>query len=173
MSVQENNIKKVENTKDLFIEIINKPEEFKYDEAIRDALKSQDRIAKFKCEEREIVACSLNTLKTASERLLDRGFVEFNELRNNAKHALEEAMRGNKANKTTLVGMRHMIDELDQQLDITQRSNFLLITIISQMRSQLKKMSESDDSIEVRQELYRTFNKKIEAELNYTLNGEF
>ena len=101
-----------------------------------------------------------------------RGFLSLDELRINAKLAIEGVQLGAKANKRTQTGLKHTIAELEAQLDVVHRSNFLLTTLIKELRSKLKGLSEHDGSVEERKELYLTHNKFIEAELSYTLNGE-
>ncbi|HCG6603361.1 TPA: hypothetical protein NJ227_000670 [Vibrio parahaemolyticus] len=171
MQALEKNQQKILETRALLREIIQNPENFASSEQLRKALKSQMGLAKFEDEDRGIVACSLNTVKSTSEALFDRGFIELDELRNNAKDAIEKSILGEKTNKATRTGLKYKVKQLEQQLEVTQQSNFLLTSIISEMRAQLKRMSESEDSLEVRKELYEYYNKKIEAQLNYTLNG--
>ncbi|MBF4405355.1 hypothetical protein EAY15_19490, partial [Vibrio anguillarum] len=72
----------------------------------------------------------------------------------------------------TVVGLQHKVAELESELDAAQRSNFLLTVMVSELRSRLKQLANHEGTVEERQELYRTYNKKVEAELNYTLNGE-
>lgn len=172
MQALEKNQQKVLETKELLREIIQEPENFRGSDTLKIALKSQQGLAKFEDEERGIVSCSLNTLKSSSEALLERGFVELDELRNNARGAIDKVIFSEKPNKSTRAGLKLKVTELERQLAITQQSNFLLTTIIMGMRSHLKQMAESDMSIEERKELYNYQNKKIEAQLNYTLDGE-
>ncbi|MEZ8288605.1 hypothetical protein [Vibrio sp. 10N.237.312.B06] len=175
MRVLEKNQTKVLETEKLLKEILATPAEFKNDEELQKALKSQSAIAKYQNQERNITSCSLNTIKSISEALLDRGFLSLDELRINAKLAIEAAHHAEKAskgNKQTAVGLKHKVAELESKLDAAQRSNFLLTVIVSELRSKLKQLAVHEGTVEERKELYRVHNKKIEAELNYTLNGE-
>ncbi len=175
MKVLEKNQTKVLETEKLLREIITSPAEFKDDEVLVKALKSQSGIAKYQNEERNIEPCSLNTLKSNAEALLERGFVSLDELRINSKLAIEAAhhdKKASKGNKRTVVGLKHKVAELESELDAAQRSNFLLTVMVSELRSQLKQLAVHKGTVEERQELYRVHNEKIEAELNYTLNGE-
>ncbi|HBH7899870.1 hypothetical protein P3486_13420 [Vibrio parahaemolyticus] len=175
MKVLEKNQTKVLETEKLLREIITSPAEFKDDEELLKVLKSQSGIAKYQDQKRTIEPCSLNTLKSNAEALLERGFVSLDELRINAKLAIEAARLEEKAsqgNKTTVVGLQHKVAELESELDAAQRSNFLLTVMVSELRSRLKQLANHEGTVEERQELYRTYNKKVEAELNYTLNGE-
>ena len=172
MKTLEVNQKKVIETKSLLLEIIKEPSKFRNIKALTPVLKSQSGLAKFSDSERDIVSCSLNTLKSASESLLDRGFIELDELRINAKNAIEAVVVGNKATKSTQTGLRHKVDELESKLSTVQKSNFLLTTIISELRSELKKMAHSNDSSEHRKTTYQEVNRKIEAKLSYVHHGE-
>lgn len=91
MKVLEKNQTKVLETEKLLKEIITTPAEFKDDEVLMKALKSQSGIAKYQDQERNITSCSLNTVKSISEALLERGFLSLDELRINAKLAIEAA----------------------------------------------------------------------------------
>lgn len=172
MQAKEVNQVKVLNTVAFLKKVITEPEGFKADDMLIKALKSQGGIAKYENEGQEITSCSLNTLKTTSEMLLERGFLELDELRLNAKSAIEGSVEGNKANKKTKTGLTHKVNELTDELEVTKRSNILLTTIISELRSRLKQLAENDGSVDDRKELYRRFNKEIQAKLDYTLHGE-
>lgn len=175
MKVLEKNQIKVLETEKLLREIITSPVEFKDDKELLKALKSQAAIAKYQNQERNITSCSLNTVKSISEALLERGFSSLDELRINAKLAIEAAHhveKTSKGNKQTAVGLKQKIAELESELDAVQRSNFLMLVMITELRSKLKQLAEHDGTAKERQELYQYHNKKVEVELNYTLNGE-
>ncbi|MBF4359632.1 hypothetical protein EAY21_22725, partial [Vibrio anguillarum] len=72
MKVLEKNQTKVLETEKLLREIITSPAEFKDDEELMKALKSQPGLAKYQNQERNITSCSLNTVKSISEALLER-----------------------------------------------------------------------------------------------------
>lgn len=173
MKVLEKNQTKVLETEKLLREIVKSPIDFVEDEELLKALKSQSALAKYQNPERNIVSCSLNTVKSVSEALLDRGFLSLDDLRTNAKLAIEAeqlGVRAAKGNKQTAVGLKNKVAELESQLDIAQRSNFLMTVMISELRSKLKQLAENKGTIEERKELYTYHNRKIEAELNYTLS---
>jgi hypothetical protein len=172
MSELEHNHKKIIETKSLLLEIIKNPENFKATEPLILALKSQMALAKFTDGERGIVACSLNTVKSAAERILDRGFTELNELRINAHDAIMAAIEGEKANRTTRTGLKLTVSDLETKLNITKKSNFLLTMIVSELRAELKKIAFSNNSKKQNEEQYREINRRVEAKLSYTLNGE-
>ncbi|MEZ9997170.1 hypothetical protein AB4428_02520 [Vibrio lentus] len=175
MKVLEKNQKKILETEKLLREIITTPAEFKNDEELLKALKSQSGIAKYQNEERNITSCSLNTVKSISEALLERGFLSLDELRIKAKLAIEAVHldeKASKGNKQTVVGLKHKVAELESELDAAQRSNSLLTVVVSELRSRLKQLANHEGTVEERQELYREHNRKIEALMNFTLNGE-
>ena len=175
MKVLEKNQTKILETEKLLKEIITAPTEFKNDEELLKALKSQSGIAKYQNQERNITSCSLNTVKSISGALLERGFLSLDELRINAKLAVEAVHHNEKAskgNKQTVVGLKHKVSELESELDAAQRSNSLLTVVVSELRSRLKQLANHEGTVEERQELYREYNRKIEAQMNFTLNGE-
>ena len=172
MNTLEINQKKVLETKALLTEVIREPMPFKGDTTLKSALKSQGALAMYLNEERDIASCSLNTLKSASESLLNRGFVELDELRINAKNALESATLGKKATTKTRTGLKHKVDELQDKLRTMKKSNFLQSCFIEELRVELKKMAYSNQSSEQAKEMYQEFNKRLEAKLSFTLNGK-
>lgn len=174
MKVLEKNQTKILETEKLLKEIITAPTEFKNDEELLKALKSQSGIAKYQNQERNITSCSLNTVKSISEALLERGFLSLDELRINAKLAVEAVHHNEKAskgNKQTVVGLKHKVSELESELDAAQRSNSLLTAIIIELRSKLKQIANKE-TLEERQEIYRRHNRTIEAQMNYIDKGE-
>ena len=172
MNKQYSNQNKVQETKLLLTSVINDPVPFKEDDALKLALRSQGGLAKYNNEERSILACSLNTLKSASELRLNRGFVELDELRINAKDALENASLGKNTTTQTRTGLKHKADELQAQLNIMKKSNFLLSTVVEELRGKLKQMAYSNQNPEQAQAMYHEYNKRLEAKLSYTLDGE-
>jgi len=172
MNILEINQKKVLETKELLTEVIKEPLPFEGDAILTSALKSQGGLAKYINEDRNITSCSLNTLKSASESLLMRGFVELDELRINARNALESAALGEKATTKTRTGLKHKVEELQIQLSTMKKSNFLQSLIIEDFRYKLKELAYSNPSPEQVQTMYHELNKRIEAKLSYTLNGE-
>jgi hypothetical protein len=169
MNTSDINQQKVIETKALLKEVISEPVSFKDDISLKSGLKSQGGLAKYSNSERGIAPCSLNTIKSASESLLERGFIELDELRVNAKDAIKGVVVGNKTTKSTRSGLRYMVDNLEYELIIMKKSNFLLSTIISELRGDLKKMALSTKSKEFKESEYHRINQKIEIELNYTL----
>ncbi|EIA1589671.1 hypothetical protein K6837_003610 [Vibrio parahaemolyticus] len=173
MKVLEKNQTKILETEKLLREIITSPAEFKDDEELMKALKSQSGIAKYQNQERNITSCSLNTVKSISEAFLERGFLSLDELRINAKLAIEAAQqKTSKGNKQTVVGLKHKVAELESELDAVQRSNFLLTVMVSELRSKIRQLAQSEKTLEERQEIYRRCNQEVEARMNHINNGE-
>jgi hypothetical protein len=166
------NQKKILETKALLTEVITDPFPFKGDSTLISALKSQSALAMYSNENRDIASCSLNTLKRASESLLTRGFVDLDELRINAKNALESATLGQKATTKTRIGLKYKVDKLQAQLSTMNKSNFLQTCIIEELRLELKQMAYSNQSSEQAKKMYQEFNKRLEAKLFITLNGK-
>ncbi|MFZ3463018.1 hypothetical protein [Vibrio harveyi] len=163
------NHKKVIGTKELLINIIQDPNSFINNEMVKSALKSQGNLAKFKDQERDIVSCSLNTLKSACESLFDQGFSELDYLRKSALDAIKKSMTDvdSKANKSTKSGLKNMVDELETSLLNMRKSNFLLTLMISELLGELKRMAESENPIDDKLYDYKEINKKVEEKFSY------
>jgi uncharacterized membrane protein len=169
MKPLEINQRNILETKALLKEIIVRSLPFKDDQILRTALKSQGGLAKLNIPERGISACSLNTLKSASESLLDGGFAELNSLRLKANAAFEQESVGNKANKKTKIGLKHKVDQLELQLLVTRKCNYLLSVIISELRGNLKSMAQANHSRDFKVSEYHRINNKVQTQLHHTL----
>lgn len=167
---QESNKQTVIETQKLLLDIINNPATFMYDQPINLALKSQGALAKFKSINRNISSCSLNTLKSLSDKLLDKGFLELDSLRVTAKQSINKSLN-KRIKKTCKLTLQKKLVTLEGHLVVAHQSNFLLTIIIQELRSELKDMAEQDLDSEERNRRYKYTNKKVEAQLTYTLNG--
>jgi len=172
MGIWEVNQKKVLETRELLLEIIREPSSFNSTEELMRALKSQSGLAKFSDSNRDLNSCSLNTLKSASESLLDRGFVELDELRMNAKDAVEAVIINNKTTKVTRTGLKNKVNELESNLNTLKKSHFLLEMMINELRSELKNLAYSNDISEKKISRYLELNRRIEAKLSYIHHGD-
>ena len=168
---KENNQRTILATEALLQEIIKSPDGFKNNDGLVKALKSQGGLAKYEYAERHIGAVAINTVKSLSELLLDGGFEGFDTLRINARDAIEKALKG-KIKKSNEESARQKLTSTEEALAITQQSNFLLNTIIKEMRAHLKAMALQDGTDEERLKRYKDINKKVEAQLNYVNHGE-
>ncbi len=167
---KETNQRTILATEAVLQEIIKSPDEFKNNDGLVKALKSQGGLAKFEDAEQHIGAVSINTVKIHSE-LLDGGFDYFDILRINARDAIEKALKG-KIKKSNEESARQKLASTEETLAITQQSNFLLNTVIKEMRAHLKAMALQDGTDEERLKRYKDINKKVEAQLNYVNYGE-
>lgn len=172
MQTLERNQEKILNTKKLLLKVIESPEKYRNNESLLGALASQSKLAKYSDESLKIVACSLNTMKNIADSLLDRGFAELDELRKNARDCVLEVECDNAENEKTKSGAVRKSKRLELELDETRRSNFLLSLIIKELRCKIKQIAESDDSKELRIDMYKDVDEKVELQLNYTLRGE-
>ena len=91
---RENNQRTILATEALLQEIIKSPDEFKNNDGLVNALKSQGGLAKYDDADRHIGAVAINTVKSLSELLLDDGFDGFDRLRINAREAIGKALTG-------------------------------------------------------------------------------
>lgn len=168
---KETNQKTILATEALLLEIIQSPDEFKNNDDLVKALKSQGGLAKYEDAERHIGTVAINTVKSLSELLLDDGFEGFDRLRINARDAIAKALKG-KIKKSNKESARQKLASTEEVLAITQQSNFLLNTVIKEMRAHLKAMALQDWTDEERLKHYKDINKKVEAQLNYVNHGE-
>ena len=168
---RENNQSTILATEALLQEIIKSPDEFKNNDGLVKALKSQGGLAKYEDAGRHIGAVAINTVKSLSELLLDDGFDSFDKLRINARDAIEKALKG-KIKKSNAENARQKLASTEETLAITQQSNFLLNTVIKEMRAHLKAMALQDWTDEERLKRYKDINQKVEAQLNYVNHGE-
>ncbi|MDO7086706.1 hypothetical protein WNY51_08450 [Pseudocolwellia sp. AS88] len=168
---KESNQRTILATEALLLEIIKSPDEFKNNDVLTKALKSQGGLAKYVDAERHINTISINTVKSLSELLLEQGFEGFDTLRTNARDSIEKALKG-KIKKSNEESARQKLASTEEMLVITQQSNFLLNTVIKEMRGHLKAMALQDGRDEERLKRYKDINKKVEAQLNYVNYGE-
>tara|TARA_R110002094_G_scaffold220172_1_gene192627 strand:+ start:4428 stop:4961 length:534 start_codon:yes stop_codon:yes gene_type:complete len=168
---KENNQRTILATEALLLEIIKSPDGFKNNDGLVKALKSQGGLAKYEDAERHVGAVAINTVKSLSDLLFDDGFDNrsgggFDRLRINARNAIEIALKG-KIKKSNEESARQKLASTEETLAITQQSNFLLNTVIKEMRAHLKEMALQDGTNEERLKRYKDINKKVEAQLNY------
>jgi hypothetical protein len=166
MNTTEINQQKVLTSKSFLLEIIKSPSDFVNDVELFDSLKSQGGLAKLEVQSRNITSCSLNTLKNASETLLNRGFTELDELRKNAKNAIEGAKLGRTTNTKTRTGLKQKIADLNTEVQVLKKSNLLMQTLISEMQGELKRLALMTSKTD-RLDHYGFINKKIEAKLSF------
>ena len=173
MKILQKNQDKVVNTKELLIQIINDPKNYSTPE-IQNALMSQRKLAAFFNKEYAITSCTLNTLKSAADYCLSRGFIELDELRQNAKAALEkEIVKESKPNHNTKAYFKERLKNAEIELDKSKHTIMSLTTIIGEMSLELARMANSNNMTnEGRQALYQDLNNKLQHKLSFTLGSE-
>lgn len=165
MSLKGTNEQKVHNSKKLLKEIITTPADFLNNDKLLTSLKSQGLFAKLELSEFEISPCSLNTLKTASSTFLNRGFTELDELRVNARNAIEEAKVSTVVNTNTRAGLKYKVTELKKKNLILMNSHNEMRNIVSLLKIELKKIAVIDTE-EKRLEQYAFITKKTDEMLS-------
>ncbi|GGK50197.1 hypothetical protein [Aliivibrio fischeri] len=175
MKAKEKNQTKVFETEKLLLEIIKDPHGYKGDAELYKALKSQAAIAKLENPDRQIFSCSLNTVKSVSEALLDRGFLGLDKLRINAKAAIEAALHSEKTgkpNKQSITGLKLKIDELEEQLIAMRFACFNLTTVVDELHSQAKTLAVHNGTLDQRIELYKEVNARLEVKLSHAQQSD-
>lgn len=173
MQILQKNQDKVSNTRILLINIINEPKKYNTPE-IQNALSSQRKLAAFSSEKYALASCSLNTLKNAAEYCLPRGFIELDELRQNAKIAFEKEIdKDSKPKHNTKAYFEKRLKNVEIELDKSERTIMGLTTIIGEMSSELARMANSSNMTnEQRQAIYQDVNNKLQHKLSFTLGSK-
>lgn len=174
MQILQKNLVKVSNTKILLIKIINEPGKYNTPE-IQNALSSQRKLAAFSSDEHEITSsCVLNTFKNAAEYCLSRGFTELDELRQNARKALEEDEEtDSKPKNNTKTYFKERLKNAEEDVDRNKRTIIGLTAIIGEMSSELARMAYSNNMTnKERQAIYEDMNKKLQHKLSFTLRSK-
>lgn len=157
---------------DLLRDVVSNPSKYKENNYLHNSLKSQGALASYENEEIGIKKCSLNTLKTASIEYLSRGFEEINELRLSAKHKLDSSQEDKSENTKTLAGSKRKADRLKNELERVREQNYLLSIIVSEMKSKMKQLATTRDSVAKRTAIYQQFDEHLEYKLSYTNRNE-
>jgi hypothetical protein len=104
--------------------------------------------------------------------LLDDGFDGFDRLRINARDAIEKALKG-KIKKSNEESARQKLTSTEETLAITQQSNFLLNTVIKEMRAHLKAMALHDGTDEERLSATKILIRRLRRSLIMSTLGKF
>jgi len=173
MDTLEQNQQKLLRTHELLKEVIKNPESFRQDNELKIALVSQGSLAKYINKERGIIACSLNTYKTASESLLPRGFVEIDQLRVAAKNTINGTKNKTKTAtaKGRIASLEKKVNNLDSQLKSEKKMTVLLTLTNKELLTKLKQLAYSTDSVEARKLTYKDAEQSFEAKSAYLLYG--
>ncbi|ANQ29346.1 hypothetical protein BA894_23490 [Vibrio natriegens] len=162
--------KKITNTKDLLIDIINSPKNYLDNDVIIKALKSQSELSKYcivdKDDRKSISSCSINTLKTYANEYFDGGFKVFDELRVSAKSQIANCKLKTSKNKKTHIGMNYQLEKYKSENKSLKIVNINQQIIIEDLRSSLKEMASSENSTLKRLEEYNRINHIINLKLS-------
>lgn len=172
MDTLEQNQQKILRTHELLNEVIKNPELFRQTDELKIALVSQGSLAKYIDKERGIIACSLNTYKTASESLLPRGFVEINQLRVAAKNAINGKQPKTATAKGKIASLEKKVNDLGSKLESEKKMTVLLTLMNDELLSKLKQLAYSTDSAEVRKSTYKNTEQSFKTKLDYLLYEE-
>lgn len=160
----------VQALRELLIDVLSDPREFSGDNAIHSALTSQGALAKYENGERGIHPCSLNTQKSAAERVIENGYETIDLLRKNSRQAIHDtAITSKRGNKTTRAGQKKRIEELEKDVALLEHQNLMLISLVQHLKGNLKHYANSDDkqlSANVKNDLV-----EIMAKIGFTCNA--
>ncbi|XAW89555.1 hypothetical protein ABDK09_07445 [Vibrio sp. CDRSL-10 TSBA] len=171
MRKKEQNQRSIMSLVTLLKQVVDDPASFHNDDGFIDALKSQNSLAQFKRTSQGILGCSLNTHKSIAETVLVRGYVELDEHRKNAQIAVANFReRKSGSNKQTKAGLGKKVQELEGDVAILERQNFLLSSLVESLRSKLQHYVIASEKEELVVD-FSEFNKELQAKLSYTLYG--
>ncbi|MBE3897349.1 hypothetical protein HJ156_22005 [Vibrio parahaemolyticus] len=157
--------------RDLLTEVIEEPAQWMGKQEFIDALKVQGKFAKWKDDERKIVPCALNTLKTSAEETLDGGYDRLDQLRLNALAAIEgHVEKENGSNKKTKTGLLKRVDELEEQVSILEQQNTLLVDIICNLKDNAAKYAQKAPTL-TRAQCEKDM-RGVEARISFSGNKE-
>lgn len=117
-------------TMNFLLDLIKNAAKYKYEDELKEALRTQGNLAKYSNEKKGIVSCSLNTLKVNAELAFIGGFNELDEKRKSALLALkcfEE--KKTTYNKNTRHDLQQKIRELQLDINILEKRNLLLTSL--------------------------------------------
>lgn len=172
MNNTEQNQQSLLSLMNFLLHVIENASDYKDDEDLKLALKSQGALAKYKNSEHNIIACSLNTQKSGAEALLSDGFNELNQRRKKALIALEMKVEDkNRSNKQTRSGLIKKVEELENDVLILQKRNVLLSSIVSNMSATLENFARESQRPDLLSQL-EDKQREIEAKLSYVFDGE-
>ncbi|WP_371925830.1 hypothetical protein [Pseudomonas sp. PB101] len=140
---------------DLLILVAKRPQHFSSDTNLRLALKSQGGLASINIVyvsetgvDIQTTPMSLNTLKTYSNDVLNNGFKGLNSLRIKALEALEIAEKRNtQINKRTKSGLTRKVEQLEFELEMHRRTNYILLQALSTAIIQLSSVEDAPNEL--------------------------
>lgn len=137
----------------LLSDIITSPYIYTKNTSLIQSLKSQGGLAALNAEfetesgvQLNIIAMSLNTLKTYANLVLDGGFTELNVLRIRALDSCTRAeTKSSLANKRSKAGLTIKVSDLEIELMLHKQSNIVLLQALVSALADFKNISEAED----------------------------
>lgn len=169
----ERNIQSIIALRELLHEVIQDPANSEHDKELRDALKSQGALSKYRNEKHSIHTSSINTLKRICEKSLEGGFDALDRLRVAALQAIEdEQQKSNRSNKITRGGMSQRISELEVENQILQQELLLISHLLERSMRHARLYAEQSMQKNTRI-LCDKEQKEIRAFLTLSMNSDF
>lgn len=144
----------------LLVDVIKAPGKWIHNEELISSLKVQGKLAKWSSNELGIKSCSLNTLKTTADLVLNDGFLGLNKKRSSASLAIENELNKTKKPKNgTKLQLGGKVKEQASKISLLEQRNMLLTYIVKELQSlsiNYANKSKSESSLE-----------KFERELEY------
>lgn len=142
----ERSIRSIVALRNLLRDICERPEVYREDKLLRDALKSQGGLAKYTNNELGICSTSINTLKRVSTEVVEGGFKALDDLRNGALERIEDLEHRDKAsNKRTRSGLAKRVDQLEKDTLILEQINYLLVQALTEVVGDIKSVANIED----------------------------
>ena len=136
MNTNERRRKSTEALNHLIKEVIEKPSEWIEDTAFIVVLKSQGRLAHFESAERKIHSCSLNTLKSSADEVLDDGFVGLDLRRINALKEIEwEISKEQRPKRGSRAALKERVNHQAKFIVALEARNMTLTYYIRELQS--------------------------------------
>lgn len=128
--------------------VCEKPEVYREDKLLRNALKSQGGLAKYTNSELGICPTSINTLKRVSAEVIEGGFKALDDLRNGALDRVEDLEHREKSsNKRTRSGLAKRVNKLEKDTLILEQTNYLLIQALTDVIGDIKSVANVEDKV--------------------------
>lgn len=157
--------------RDLLIEIIEDPSQWYNNQEFIAALKVQGKLAKWLDNERGIVPCSLNTLKTSAKDVLDGGYNRLDQFRINALDAIEgHVEQKNRSNKNTKMGLKKKVKELEREVLIVKQQNTILVHLVCDLKEKAAKYAMKAPDL-TRAQCEKDM-RGVEAKINFAANED-
>jgi|TARA_R110002050_G_C8958159_1_gene514020 hypothetical protein len=118
------------------LEVIDKPEIWSENHDLIDSLKSQSKLAKWVSLERNITGCSLNTLKSSADKILNDGFSGIDLRRIGALEAIEqEVAKKLRPKPGTRIALEAKAKEQAVKISALEARNMTLTFFIRELQS--------------------------------------